>query len=71
MASVPRNLRRSILMSGAPRLSKPYIHFLRQKSKAFSAYKDFEAWSQTQHGARVKTLHSDRGGEYRARYTPA
>ena len=41
-----------------------YIHFLRQKSKAFSAYKDFEAWSQTQHGARVKTLHSDRGGEY-------
>lgn len=25
-----------------------YLHLLRQKSKAFSAYKDFEAWCKTQ-----------------------
>jgi transposase InsO family protein len=41
-----------------------YLHLLCQKSEAFTAYKDFEAWCQTQHNARVKTLHSDRGGEY-------
>jgi hypothetical protein len=41
-----------------------YLHLLRQKSEAFSAYKDFESWCRTQHDARVKTLHSDRGGEY-------
>lgn len=38
-----------------------YIHFLLQKSEAFSAYKYFETWFQTQHG---ETLHSDCGGEY-------
>jgi transposase InsO family protein len=41
-----------------------YLHLLRQKSEAFAAYKGFESWCQTQHGARVKVLHSDRGGEY-------
>jgi len=41
-----------------------YLHLLRQKSEAFTAYKDFEAWCQTQHNARIKTLHSNRGGEY-------
>ena len=41
-----------------------YLHLLRQKSEAFGAYKDFESWCRTQHDARVKILHSDRGGEY-------
>ena len=41
-----------------------YIHLLRQKSDTFAAYKDFEAECLTQHDARVKVLHSDRGGEY-------
>src|SRR5882757_27707 len=41
-----------------------YLHLLRQKSEAFAAYKGFESWCQTQHGARIKVLHSDRGGEY-------
>jgi transposase InsO family protein len=41
-----------------------YLHLLRQKSEAFTAYKDFESWCRTQHDARVKVLHSDRGGEY-------
>ncbi|KIO08044.1 hypothetical protein M404DRAFT_78898, partial [Pisolithus tinctorius Marx 270] len=44
-----------------------YIHLLRQKSEAFMAYKEFEAACCTQHNARVKTLHSDRGGEYLGR----
>jgi len=26
--------------------------------------KEFESWCKTQHGAKVKVLHSDRGGEY-------
>ncbi|OJA13049.1 hypothetical protein AZE42_11790, partial [Rhizopogon vesiculosus] len=41
-----------------------YLHLLCQKSEVFTAYKDFKAWCNTQHGARVKVLHSDRGGEY-------
>jgi hypothetical protein len=41
-----------------------YLHLLRQKSDAFDTYKQFEAWCSTQHSAQVKTLHSDRGGEY-------
>lgn len=41
-----------------------YLHLLRQKSEAFGAYKDFEAWCKTQRDAHVKILHSDRGGEY-------
>ena len=41
-----------------------YLHLLRQKSEAFAAYQDFEAWCRTQHNAVVKVLHSDCGGEY-------
>jgi hypothetical protein len=34
------------------------------KDGALQAYKDYAAWAYTQHGARVKHLHSDHGGEY-------
>ena len=37
---------------------------LRSKDEALQAYKDFTAWAQTQHGAKIKRLRSDRGGEY-------
>ena len=37
---------------------------LKAKSEALQAYKDFTAWALTQHGAKVKRFHSDRGGEY-------
>ena len=37
---------------------------LRTKDEALQAYKDFTAWALTQHGAKIKRLHSDRGGEY-------
>ena len=37
---------------------------MRTKDGALQAYKDYAAWAHTQHGARIKRLHSDRGGEY-------
>ena len=37
---------------------------LRTKDQALQAYKAFANWAQTQHRARIKRLHSDRGGEY-------
>jgi hypothetical protein len=40
------------------------IHFLKSKDETFDAYKEFEAWAQTQKDATTKRLHSDRGGEY-------
>jgi hypothetical protein len=40
------------------------IQLLRSKDEALQAYKDFAAWAQTQHGAKIKRLRSDRGGEY-------
>lgn len=41
-----------------------HIEPLRRKSDVFGAYKRFEAWLETQFGARIKVLRSDRGGEY-------
>lgn len=41
-----------------------HINFLTHKSDVFQAYKDFDAMCETQFNTRVKTLHSDRGGEY-------
>ncbi len=40
------------------------LHLLKSKDEAYQAYKEFEAWLETQLGARVKTLHSDHGREY-------
>lgn len=41
-----------------------HVALLSSKDETFSAYKDFEAWANTQHGATIKQLRSDRGGEY-------
>jgi hypothetical protein len=43
-----------------------YTHLttMRTKDGALQAYKDYAAWAYTQHGAHVKCLHSDHGGEY-------
>ena len=41
-----------------------HLHLLTKKSDAPNAYKDFEAWCDTQMGKPVKVLHSDRGGEF-------
>jgi transposase InsO family protein len=40
------------------------IYLLRTKDEVFTAYKKYEAYLSTQHGANIKSLHSDRGGEY-------
>ena len=40
------------------------LYFLAKKSDSFESYKDYEAWCDTQLGAKIKVLHSDRGGEY-------
>ena len=41
-----------------------YLCTLRQKSKTFAGYQQFEAWLDRQLAAKVRMLHSDRGGEY-------
>ena len=40
------------------------IYLLVKKNDAFESYKDYKAWCRTQLDVPVKTLHSDRGGEY-------
>jgi len=40
------------------------LEVLRTKDEAFWAYKSFSAWAKTQHGAQIKRLRSDRGGEF-------
>jgi len=41
-----------------------HLYLLARKNEAFESYKDYEAWCSTQLGAKIKILHSDRGGEY-------
>lgn len=41
-----------------------HLYLLRTKDQNFNAYKSYEAELWTQHGARIKRLRSDRGGEY-------
>jgi hypothetical protein len=43
------------------------IYFLAKKSGAFDSYKDYEAWCGTQLDAKIKCLHSDKGGKYEGR----
>ena len=40
------------------------LYLLRKKDKCPEKYKEYEAWAETQLGACIKILHSDRGGEY-------
>src|SRR5271155_296226 len=40
------------------------VYFLNAKDEAFTAYQYYEAWMKTQHNVQIKSLHSDRGGEY-------
>ena len=40
------------------------LALLRSKGETLEAYKTFAAWAKTQHGAHIKRLRSDRGGEY-------
>ena len=40
------------------------VYFLHTKDKAFKSYQIYKAWLKTQHNHHIKSLHSDRGGEY-------
>ena len=42
-----------------------------EKDEAFGVYIDYEAWVDTQLSAKIKILHSDRGGEYIGKYIVA
>jgi Integrase core domain/GAG-pre-integrase domain len=37
---------------------------MKRKSEVLTCYKHYEVWAKTQHGAKIKRLQSDRGGEY-------
>lgn len=40
------------------------VYFLRNKDQQLEAYKTYEAWADTQMGAKLKVLNTDCGGEY-------
>jgi hypothetical protein len=40
------------------------IELLKSKDETLNAYKNFTMWAQTQHSVKIKSLRSDRGGEY-------
>ena len=41
-----------------------HLYPLCAKSEAFTTYKEYKAWCQTQLDAKIKVLHLDWGGEY-------
>lgn len=43
---------------------KTWVYFLKRKSEAFNALKDFKASAEKQSGYSIKMLRSDQGGEY-------
>jgi Integrase core domain len=43
-----------------------WVYFLSYKSQAFRLFKRFKAMAETQTGARLKALRSDRGGEFQS-----
>ena len=40
------------------------LHFLRSKADAVTALQDLVSWAEAQTGYRLRSIHSDRGGEY-------
>lgn len=43
---------------------KNWVYFLKKKSEAFEKFKEFKAFVEKQSGFVLKTLRSDRGGEF-------
>ena len=41
-----------------------YVYLMKKKSEALDKFKEFKAESEKQLGRHIKSLHSDRGGEY-------
>jgi hypothetical protein len=44
-----------------------HLYLLRTKDETPTAYKQYEAWVNTQMSAKIKVLNTDRGGEYQGR----
>ena len=40
------------------------VYFLSTKDKTFNSYQIYKAWLSTQYNVHIKSLHSNRGGEY-------
>ncbi|KAI3509130.1 hypothetical protein L1887_24156 [Cichorium endivia] len=47
---------------------KVWVYFIKEKSETFEQFKIYKAHVENQSGYRIKTLRSDRGGEYMANY---
>ncbi|KAL4280140.1 hypothetical protein GQ457_03G000400 [Hibiscus cannabinus] len=45
-------------------IRKTWVYFLKQKSEAFGAFKNFKALVEKESGFEIKSLRSDRGGEF-------
>lgn len=43
---------------------KNWVYFLKEKSEAFHAFKEFKAEVEQYSGVSIKTLRTDRGSEY-------
>jgi len=41
-----------------------YLETMANRSDTFTCYKQYEAWLETQHGAKLKCLQTDHHGEY-------
>jgi hypothetical protein len=47
-----------------------YIYTIKEISKALDKFKIFKVEVENQHNKKIKTVQSDRGGEYYGRHTP-
>jgi transposase InsO family protein len=47
-----------------------YIYPIRERSEALDKFKIFKAEVKNQYNAKIKVVHSDRGGECYGRHTP-
>jgi transposase InsO family protein len=41
-----------------------YVYLMKHKFETFEKFKEFQSEVENQHGKKIKTLRSDRGGEY-------
>lgn len=58
---VTRNISSPLLMI---LVGKTWVYFLQEKSEAFEAFKSFKALVENESEKKIKTLRTDRGGEY-------
>ena len=62
IASLSKNLYFLLFIDDFSRMT--WVYFLKEKSQAFSVFKEFKALVETQSGFKLKVLRIDNGGEY-------